>query len=196
MIINRNEHFMPANGLSSHYRKLLMACFIIMLSGSIKAQSFYASNGTASFTSSIPLYEFTGTSTYLTGRISLQDSRVDFYLDLETLDSGIKKRDKDMRLTLNTVDYPFAEFYGFLQDTVELNHSSVQQVTAIGTFSIHGQKKELMVEGEITAQENGLRLRSEFDIVLDDYGITPPSLLIVKIDPIQKVAIDIFLIKE
>lgn len=161
-----------------------------------EAQSFYSDEGRASFTSSVPLYEFTGTSTYLTGKIDSDNLTVDFYLDLETLDSGIKKRDKDMRLTLNTAQYPFAEFYGTLTDSIDINSADVQKVTAKGIFSIHGQKREITVNGELIPMQDNYRLKSEFEITLDDYGITPPSLLIVKVDPIQKIAIDILLYKE
>ena len=84
-------------------RSAIPLILYIFLPTLVVSQSYYAENGTVNFTSSVPLYEFTGTSNQLTGRINLADSTVDFYVDLETLDSGIKKRDKDMRLTLKRV---------------------------------------------------------------------------------------------
>ena len=162
----------------------------------VVAQNYYAENGTVNFTSSVPLYEFTGTSNQLTGRINLADSTVDFYVDLETLDSGIKKRDKDMRLTLETSKYPFAEFYGKLLDPVDLANTNPQSVRSLGVFSIHGVSKELEVEGEITAKKSTLHLQAQWEIRLEDFDIVPPSLLIVKVDQVQKVSIDIYLQKQ
>ena len=171
---------------------LALACFPIPL----LAQSYYAENGTANFTSSVPLYEFTGTSKQLTGLINFNDLSVDFYLDLETLDSGIKKRDKDMRLTLETKKFPFAEFYGSLLDSVDLTNLNPQKIRTRGNFSIHGVTREIVVEGQITVEQTALHLTANWEISLDDFNIVPPSLLIVKVDQIQKVSIDIRLYKQ
>jgi polyisoprenoid-binding protein YceI len=160
------------------------------------AQNYYAENGTANFTSSVPLYEFTGTSEQLTGLINLTDNSVDFYLDLETLDSGIKKRDKDMRLTLKTKKFPFTEFYGSLLDSVDLTNLNPQRIRTRGNFSIHGVTREVDVEGEITVEQNALHITANWEIRLDDFDIVPPSLLIVKVDQIQKISIDIRLDKQ
>ena len=103
---------------SSNSWYLTLALMLVNSPITLLAQNYYAENGTANFTSSVPLYEFTGTSEQLTGLINLTDHTVDFYLDLETLDSGIKKRDKDMRLTLETKKFPFTEFYGSLLDFI------------------------------------------------------------------------------
>ena len=181
---------------SSNSWYLKLALMLVYLPIPILAQSYYAENGKANFTSSVPLYEFTGTSKQLTGLINFNDNSVDFYLDLETLDSGIKKRDKDMRLTLETKKFPFAEFYGSLLDSVDLTNLNPQKVRTRGNFSIHGVTREIEVEGEITVEQNALHLKANWEIRLDDFDIVPPSLLIVKVDQIQKVSIDIRLEKQ
>ena len=181
---------------SSNSWYLTLALMLVNSPITLLAQSYYAENGTANFTSSVPLYEFTGTSEQLTGLINLTDHTVDFYLDLETLDSGIKKRDKDMRLTLETKKFPFAEFYGSLLDSVDLASLNPHTNRTRGNFSIHGVTRELDVEGEITVEQNALHLKANWEIRLDDFNIVPPSLLIVKVDQIQKISIDIQLDKQ
>lgn len=181
---------------SSNSWYLTLALMLVNSPITLLAQSYYAENGTANFTSSVPLYEFTGTSEQLTGLINLTDHTVDFYLDLETLDSGIKKRDKDMRLTLETKKFPFTEFYGSLLDSVDLKNSNLQTIRTRGNFSIHGVTREIDVEGVITVEQNALHLKANWEIRLDDFDIVPPSLLIVKVDQIQKVSIDIRLEKQ
>ena len=101
------------------------------------AQSFATDEGRAEFDSRVPLHNFTGTSDALVGRIALADSTVDFYIDLETLDTGNGKRDKDMRKTLNTKDHPFAEYFGKLTSAFD-PAGGKQAVTTAGTFTIHG----------------------------------------------------------
>lgn len=175
---------------------LIQYIVFIYLAIPLHGQNYYAENGTARFTSSVPFYEFTGTSNQLTGLISITDNSVDFYLDLETLDSGIKKRDKDMRLTLETKKFPFAEFYGNLLDQVDLTETKPQKIRTSGNFSIHGISQEMEVSGEITIEQNILYLTANWEIRLDDFEIVPPSLLIVKVDQIQKISIDIRLEKQ
>ena len=52
------------------------------------------------------------------------------------------------------------------------------------------------VSGEITIEQNILYLTANWEIRLDDFEIVPPSLLIVKVDQIQKISIDIRLEKQ
>ena len=74
-----------------------------------QAQKYGTQRGTVQFTSRVPLHTFTGTSDYLSGEIDLENRSVDFFVDLETLRTGIGRRDRDMRDALETDDYPFAE---------------------------------------------------------------------------------------
>ena len=107
-----------------------------------------------------------------------------------------QKQNKDMRLTLETKKFPFAEYYGSLLDSVDLTNLSPQTIRTRGNFSIHGVTREIDVEGEITVEQNALYLKANWEIRLDDFDIVPPSLLIVKVDQIQKVSIDIRLEKQ
>ena len=154
------------------------------------AQSFSTETGTASFTSSVPFHSFTGTSDHLTGRISLADSTVDFFVDLETLDTGIGKRDKDMRETLETDEYPFAEFFGKLVTPFKSDSEGAQAVRAEGTFTVHGVTREIAVDGTLQYADGALRLVAHWELNLKDYDIEPPRLLIVKVDEIQKIRIE------
>ena len=86
-------------------KKILLTLSSLIFSVSGIAQNFYTESGTAIFYSKVPLHSFSGTSNTLIGAINLVDKTVDFYLDLETLDTGNAKRDKDMKLTLDTENY-------------------------------------------------------------------------------------------
>ena len=101
-----------------------------------------------------------------------------------------------MRLTLETKKFPFAEFYGNLLDQVDLTETKPQKIRTSGNFSIHGISQEMEVSGEITIEQNILHLTANWEIRLDDFEIVPPSLLIVKVDQIQKISIDIRLEKQ
>lgn len=168
----------------------LITCFNIEING----QSFYTENGTATFYSEIPLHTFSGSSEYLTGKIDLGNGIIDFYLDLTTLKTGIAKRDRDMRETLETDKYPFAEFYGELVTPFNPD-SSAQEVTVKGSFKIHGVKKDTSYTGTLEMTPQGLKLSAKWVLELEDYNIEPPSLLFVKVDQEQRIEIDALLKK-
>tara|TARA_Y100001935_G_scaffold238369_1_gene224692 strand:- start:20364 stop:20873 length:510 start_codon:yes stop_codon:yes gene_type:complete len=154
------------------------------------AQKFYTETGKAVFTSKVPLHTFSGTSENLTGMIDLDKNTVDFYIDLATLDTGNGKRDKDMRLTLETEEYPFGEFFGTLNSDFDPGSKTEQEVTTKGKFRIHGKEKEIEVKGTLTPVDGALILKASWILKLEDYDIVPPQLLFMKVDQEQEIEIE------
>lgn len=166
---------------------------LAILATSATAQTYGSARGTVSFTSRVPLHTFTGTSQHLNGAIGLDTREVDFYVDLETLETGIGKRDRDMREALETQRFPFAEFTGRLTTPLDLQQRTAQRARVEGTFTIHGVARPLTVVGTIEPTRRGLRVRAGWEVRLDDHDIQPPRLLMVKVNQIQRVEIDILL---
>ena len=177
----------------------LMACFVLvlllgrMLTPAAAQDAFMTKAGHAEFTSRVPLHTFTGTSDHLVGKINLADSTVDFYLDLATLETGIGKRDKDMRETLEVDEYPFAEFFGTLVSPFDPTRRAPQPATVRGEFTLHGVSRTVTIDGTLQRTADGLKVEAAWEINLNDYNIEPPSLLIVRVDEVQKVRIDALL---
>lgn len=165
----------------------------IFISLNISAQSYYTEDGKAVFKSKVPLHNFTGTSENLVGMIKLEDMSVDFYLDLETLDTGNGKRDKDMKLTLETDKHPFGEFFGKITTDFDPDITTEQDVTVEGNFTIHGVTKEVEINGSLTVTGEGLLVKAAWILNLEDYSIKPPKLLFVKVDENQEIEIEALL---
>lgn len=183
-----------APGFPGVLRLLGLALLALALSQSpARAQAFKTESGRAEFTSSVPLHTFTGTSESLVGLIDLDEKTVDFYIDLTTLETGIGKRDKDMRTTLETDEYPFAEFFGKLVSNFDPSSSAPQPATVRGDFTIHGVTREVEITGTLQNTDGGLKVDAGWDLNLKDYDIEPPSLLIVKVDEVQKIRIEALL---
>ncbi|MDZ7714895.1 MAG: YceI family protein [Balneolaceae bacterium] len=161
--------------------------------GNLFSQSFKTDTGYVEFKSSVPLHSFTGTSNHLVGKISLPDSTVDFYIDLNTLDTGIGKRDRDMRQTLEVEEYPFAEFYGKLSSRFNYSEQDTQSVTATGKFTLHGISKQIEVNGKLYPNEKGLYLEASWILNLSDYNIKPPGILFYRVDEEQEIKIEALL---
>ena len=178
-------------------KKVLLTVFVLAISISGYSQSYFTDSGTAVFHSKVPLHTFSGSSENLTGLIDLENGTVDFYLDLETLDTGNGKRDKDMKLTLETEKFPFGEFFGKLTSDFDPALTEAQDVTVEGVFKIHGKEQNVKINGQLTPNGDQLILTAGWILKLKDYDIEPPSLLFIKVDQEQEIELNATLtIKE
>tara|TARA_R110002124_G_scaffold252177_4_gene417437 strand:+ start:640 stop:1185 length:546 start_codon:yes stop_codon:yes gene_type:complete len=175
-------------------RKILFSLIFLLFGISASfSQSFKTEEGKATFYSKVPLHNFEGNSKNLVGLINLDDGTVDFYLDLETLDTGNGKRNKDMKLALETKKYPFAEFFGKLVSDFDPSSTEIHDVKVAGTFKIHGVEREIEVDGSLQMKENGLHVKAEWMLNLLDYNIDPPKILFIKVDKNQEIKIEALL---
>ena len=174
------------------YRYILLtaALCVSLASAPAYAQTFMSESGLAEFTSKVPLHTFTGSSENLVGQVDLSKKTVDFYIDVTTLKTGNKKRDKDMLITLESKEYPFAEFFGTLLSEFDPANPAVQPVTVEGDFKIHGVTRKITVEGTLQKTPQGLTVNANWQINLKDFNIVPPSLLIMKVDEVQDIRIE------
>ncbi len=169
---------------------LALAVLLVGWPAEAPAQVYKTETGHAEFTSSVPLFTFTGVSDHLVGKISLADGTVDFYLDLTTLETGIGKRDKDMRETLEMDEYPFAGFYGTLVSPFDPASGAVQPARVRGEFTLHGVTRPVEIDGTLQMTDAGLNVQAAWELNLKDYDIEPPSLLILKVDETQEIRIE------
>ncbi|WP_317174861.1 YceI family protein [Pararhodonellum marinum] len=176
--------------------KILVLIVVVMVcSGVAFGQVFKTDKGYVEFLSKAPLNEFTGKSEKLNGMIDLDKNIIDFFIDLNTLKTGIGLRDRHMRENyLETSKYPFAEFTGKVnglnEDLIEKLHAG-QSVDATGKFKIHGQEKSLDVPGTLTLSEDkqSMVLEASFLIMLSDFDIDIPKVVFYELAEEQKVSI-------
>lgn len=162
------------------HRFLLLLLFLA-LATSAHAQVYRTETGRAAFTGEIPVNSFTGISEALIGHISLIDRSVSFTLPLATLDTGINKRDRDMRKTLQTNHFPDAAFEGRLVSDFDLGIPEMQPALVRGTMTMHGVSQEIEVAGGLQVMPDGLMVTATWDLNMTDYKISPPRLLVMKV---------------
>lgn len=173
--------------------QILFSLMILSLPVQAEAQVYYSETGHAEFTSSVPLHSFKGSSDHLTGMIDFGKNLVDFYLDLETLDTGNNMRDNDMYETLNVEEHPFAEFTGSLQASFDTTSAEEQNVSVQGEFTIHGVTRTKTVNGTLQKVEEGIQLQAEWVLDISNYNIEPPGILFYRVDEKMDVRIDVLL---
>jgi polyisoprenoid-binding protein YceI len=158
-----------------------------------RAQVYETTTGRAAFTGEIPVNSFTGISEALSGRISLIDRSVRFSLPLETLDTGINKRDRDMRRTLQTNHFPDAVFEGTLESDFDPGIPEIQPARVRGTMTIHGVSREVVVDGGLQMTPEGLRTTATWELNMRDYKIDPPRMLVMKVKEAVELRIEALL---
>lgn len=158
------------------------------------AQEYETKVGKVQFLSKAPLSEFTGESKTLKGLIDLDKNLVDFFVDLNTLNTGISLRDKHMRENyLETKKFPFAEFTGKFEN-VPVNKPDFQKVNVVGSFKLHGITQSVKITGEIRFLNSGdLELRASWIISLVDYKIEVPKLVFYELSTEQQITIDVIM---
>jgi polyisoprenoid-binding protein YceI len=168
-----------------------LVLFFFFITNVSLAQTFLTESGNVNFLSTAPLNEFNGVSEKLNGLIDLSGNVLDFFVDLNTLDTGIGLRDKHMRDNyLETEKYPFAEFTGKFNAIPGLTIGSKTPVTANGKFKIHGVERQIQVKGTLSKNVKGeLELDAGFDVLLSDYKIPVPKLVFYELAEKQTVTI-------
>lgn len=169
----------------------LCTTFLFALSFHGLSQVFMTEKGSVEFLSKAPLNEFVGKSAHLNGLVNLEENLLDFYVDLNTLNTGIGLRDRHMRENyLETKKYPYAEFTGKINAIPTLENGQSRSVTAKGKFKIHGVEKEIEVPGKLTAiSKNELQLDASFKVLLSDYNIDIPKVVFYELAEEQEVTI-------
>jgi polyisoprenoid-binding protein YceI len=175
---------------------LLFGISMLFWSPSASAQKYFADSGYIEFESRAPALTFKGISQNLTGLIDLSKKSVDFYLDLNTIDTGIELRNRHMRESyLETAKFPFAEFLGFLVEPFDWTGENPVDVSTKGTFTIHGVAREIEVNGTITPEGDNIRLEARFMVALEDHNISRPRIVFYELSDIQRVSLNILLEK-
>ena len=169
----------PRSGLFS---LLLILIFVkISLAGEWHVDKKAANNVT--FMSSTSLLDFEGKTRLVDGYLywegdSVLQGKHDIYFEVQlaSFETGIGKRDQDMRQdVLHTDKYPKAIFRGQVQKAFRDDNLTIVDVA--GELNLHGIKRRINLNAQIEKVEERISVISNFSILLKDYNIEAPSLM-------------------
>ncbi|NOG46933.1 MAG: YceI family protein [Calditrichaeota bacterium] len=119
---------------------------------------------------------------YWDGEKLTNKSELYFEVELNTVETGNGKRDRDMREDyLHTNRFPYTHYTGKIVD-VKDSTDSILKISTDGVMFIHGVERKLTVNALMTKNEEGYQVKSNFIIKLSDYNIKIPQLMIFKIN--------------
>jgi polyisoprenoid-binding protein YceI len=136
------------------------------------------------FTSKVVGFTFGGETDRIDGYLYWEgdelfekNDQLRFEVDLNSLDTGIGKRDRDMRKVLETDKWPKAIFEGEVSFHEPVDSTvTAYRVKVKGRMSLHGVEREMEVPGTMHFEEGGCRVLSRFALQLADFDIEAPSL--------------------
>lgn len=157
------------------------------------AQVYSTQTGKVEFFSESTLGNFSGVSTNVVGQVNLADSTLDFYVDTNTLSTGIKLRDKHMRENhLNSDEFPLIKFFGKMHG-FDATRTGEQSVKAKGMLTIRGKTREIEVDGFAMFKQQKLIIKARWTVKLTDYEIPRPEFLFLKVSDEQKISLNVSL---
>ena len=178
-------------------KRLLLFLFFPVLVFSVELNVDKQSSNQVKFISNAPIEKFEGVTDKIDGYVlwagdTITDSS-EFYfeVDLNSLDTGIGLRNRHMRENyLETDNYRFASYFGAISH-VEKDSSGSLNITAAGTFKLHGIEKPL--ELAVLAKKAGgaYIVETHFAVALSDYDIKVPKLMFMKVEENMAVSVKI-----
>lgn len=87
--------------------------------------------------------------------------------------------------------WPNATFSGRIIEAVDLHEPGTYQVRAKGNLVIRGLAKERVVPCTVDVSETEVRVRSSFEIPVEDHGIRIPRVVQQKVAAVIKVDLDL-----
>ena len=170
--------------------------FIILLLSAQLAfgQKYFSKTGKITFSSDAPLE-----------KISAQNSSASTALDINSgnlewavLIQGFKFEKALMQEHFNenymeSATYPKAKFKGKIDNISSVNFSKdgVYNVNVTGQLEIHGVTKPITTQGTITVKGGSVSAKSNFSVLLADYGIVIPKLVADNISKSVDITVDV-----
>jgi len=108
-----------------------------------------------------------------------QDGLKTFNLSIpvEALKSGHSGLDKNMYKALNSRECPSIDFQ-MLHYEVGTSTAASLPVRASGTLRVACRQKTVTLEAALTPEPGALRVQGTYPLLMTDYGVTPPRLML------------------
>jgi polyisoprenoid-binding protein YceI len=109
-----------------------------------------------------------------------------FEVDLDDLQGDDPRADREMRRRLDVQRYPRAK-----ASVHEVTWGDGDSYRLRGELSLHGKTRPLEGSATVTLVGDQLRAIGSLTIDIRDFGIKPPSLLVLRVHPEVEIAIDL-----
>lgn len=176
-------------------KSLLLFLLILTLGFTdLSAQQYFTRAGNVSFTSEAPLEKIEAVNQSAVSIIDLENGQLEFAVLIKAfLFEKALMQEHFNENYMESSKFPKATFKGQIQDytPISLAEDAKYPVKVKGQIIIHGQSKEIEVDGELKVQDGILSAQSAFELTLADFEIKIPKIVRDNIAQIVKVMLEL-----
>lgn len=168
-------------------------CFISCLAGCflLNAQLYKTTTAKVGFYSSAPLEDIRAVAKNGISVLNSQTGEITFQVDIRDFNFRKSKMQEHFNEEFMESDrYPRASFKGNIREYVDLSKSGNYAVDLVGVLEVHGKKMNRMIPSEILVNEEGLLLKSHFEVACKDHDIKIPRILWQNIAEVVEVNVE------
>jgi polyisoprenoid-binding protein YceI len=183
----------------------LLAPLALSATASAQSKTFKvdsAGGSSMQFVSDAPLEKFTGKTTSLSGTIDVDPAKIakakaEIKAEVGTIKTNVALRDEHLagENWLDAKKYPQAKFViSKITGASALKPNDLTEVTVAGKFTIHGVTKDVTTTAKVRFTPGAkptLRVVSSFTIHLEDYKVSIPKIVSLKVSPDIVVNVDL-----
>lgn len=192
---------------------------IVILSTCLAVPAISAADGTkftvrddgkskATFVSDAPLETMTGTTSNLTGSLSVDPSDISkttgsFRAPVVSLRTGNELRDEHLRgdgwldaKKYPNIDFEISEVILGKKGAAELKPKKDTKVEVKGKLTAHGITKLVVAKGTVNWSDETLRIKAKFTATLTDHEISVPSIVRLKVANEIAVSVDLLAVAD
>ena len=174
--------------------RLILVC--LLFSSQIFAQQYLSKNGNVSFFSEAPIENIEAVNKKATVVIDLRTGGFAFQIMIEDFIFPNSLMQEHFNESYMESDkFPNSTFTGVISDISTLDLSKEQSIDVSGNFLLHGINRQMNMTATISLKDEKLNISSQFDIVLDDFNIDIPKIMMYKIAEVINVTIEMNLQK-
>ncbi|MBK7967025.1 MAG: YceI family protein [Bacteroidetes bacterium] len=171
---------------------ILATLLLLSIVPNVIAQKvFLATGGMVHFFSKTPLEDIEAETKSMTAVLTSVTNKIQFTVPMRTFkfDKSLMEEHFNEKY-VESEKYPKAVFKGVINETLDWTSDTVAEVTATGTFELHGVTREVTEKGTLKIVGDKINLVVVFNIVLADYKIRIPKVVTKNIAEVIKVNIE------
>ena len=171
---------------------LLLGILISLNMMVVPEHLFLISKGSVEFVSEAPLELIKAKSDKLKGVISSKNNTFAFTVPINSF-IGFNSQLQEEHFHenyLETTHFPSAIYKGKIIELIDFNVNGNYDVRSKGNFELHGVSTEQIIRCAIQIVDGELRVKSNFEIELEDYDIKIPKIVNQKIASVINISVD------
>jgi YceI-like domain len=179
---------------------IIFSSFLLLLSFITNAPQtdFKVSTGSISFRSDAPLELIKAQSSELKGLFFPEKKQFAFIVNIKSF-KGFNSPLQQEHFNENYLEsnkFATASFEGKIIEDIDFTKDGVYTVRTKGNLTVHGVVQERIIKSEITIKNPGIRIKSNFTVLLADHNIPIPKVVNEKLASEIKVEVKADLVKK